>query len=148
MRGCWVAPRRLLQLLHRPGCHSVNCGLQLQEAAIGKARTRVGLQTQRRRAAGDAGLLCWPVAGGMSTEAAVCCCVTCLPKASGDGSCRWCASRSVPAKEAMRMCWALLWVVATGHRLGGCKACLLCSTECFEVQSFSSVVAVHCLAGL
>lgn len=37
-----MAPCGLAQLLHWPGCHTVDGGLKLQEAAVGKARTRVG----------------------------------------------------------------------------------------------------------
>jgi hypothetical protein len=126
-----VAPRGLAQLLHWPGCHTVDCGLQLQEAAIGKARTRIGLQTAHSAARARQRVRRVAVCAWEHDSCSICCCcVTCLPRALGGGSCWQRVCKSVPAsKEAVRRC---RWVVATWHGLGGCLAGLLCSREWLE----------------
>lgn len=52
-----MAPDGLLQLLNRPCCNAVHSGLQLQEAAVGKARAGIG---QGHRKAVHAGECCRP----------------------------------------------------------------------------------------
>lgn len=52
-----MAPDGLLQLLHRPCSNTVDCGLQLQEAAVGEASASISQGHGEAVHAGKLGLL-------------------------------------------------------------------------------------------